>query len=148
MKHTIIFPALLGVLLLSACATEKKHETKPHHQPANVSADMHNAVNSLDYYGVYEGTLPAADGPGIATRLTLNKDNTFTLLSTYLGKKGGTFEDTGLFFVQGNLLVLEMQDATGYYQIKEGRLVMLTQDKQEVTGPLAESYVLKQAQVF
>ena len=38
--------------------------------------DMHTAEISLDYYGTYKGTLPAADCPGINVTLTLNKNKT------------------------------------------------------------------------
>ncbi len=43
-------------------------------------ADMHTSQNSLDWAGVYEGVLPCADCPGIQTRLTLSRDETYELV--------------------------------------------------------------------
>ena len=41
--------------------------------------------NSLDWAGVYTGTIPAADVEGINVRMKLNKDNTFELTYEYIG---------------------------------------------------------------
>lgn len=168
-KMALVFPVFLTLVLLAGCGGDKPEvivedvtvqaASPAMVQPAPVQTppvklrkaaitDGHSAQTSLDYYGVYEGVLPAADGPGIKTRLILGKDNMFELRSEYLGKKGGVFVDGGVFFVEGNLLVLEMQNASGYYRLGEGKLTMLSQDKQEVTGPLADMYVLKQVQIL
>ena len=50
---------------------------------------MHNSRNSLNWAGVYAGTLPCADCPGIQTRLTLGNDGTFEKQSRYLDRDAG-----------------------------------------------------------
>ena len=47
---------------------------------------MHNAETSLDYLGVYKGTLPAADCPGIETTLTLAPDGSYALHLKYIDR--------------------------------------------------------------
>ena len=50
-------------------------------------------------FGVYEGTLPAADCKGIKTMLVINEDKTYTLKSEYIGKKDATFETCGVYII-------------------------------------------------
>lgn len=111
--------------------------------------DMHTAETSLDYYGEYKGTTPAADCPGIEHTLRLNKDHTFTLQMIYLERKDGEFNESGTFSVEGNIATLTTKTGEeSYYKIEEGRVVMLKADKQPVTGDLAEYYILKQEKVY
>ena len=128
MKSGILI--LAAAALLAACGgnTQKKAASGGAETVAE-APDMHTAETSLDYQGTYAGTLPAADCPGIETRLTLK--NT----------KGG-------YSVRGNLLTLTPENGEGveYYKVEENRLRRLDADKQPVTGPLAENYVLKKTE--
>ncbi len=57
-------------------------------QPSTASVDAaHNAQNSLDWAGIYQGTLPCADCGGIETELTLNADGTYALTENTSIKK-------------------------------------------------------------
>lgn len=109
----------------------------------NAAADMHNAENSLDIPGVYKGTLPAADCPGIKTTLVLNKKSqTFSLTSEYIDKNV-KFTDKGTYSVKGNILTLTQKDnSTSLYKIGENSLTMLNADGNVNTGELASMYVL------
>ncbi len=108
---------------------------------------MHTAETSLDYQGTYAGTLPAADCPGIETRLTLKKDGTFDLHMKYIDRDA-EFDTKGGYSVRGNLLTLtpENGEEVEYYKVEENRLRRLDADKQPVTGPLDENYVLKKTE--
>lgn len=92
-------------------------------------------------------TLPAADCPGIETRLTLKKDGTFDLHMKYIDRDA-EFDTKGGYSVRGNLLTLTPENGEGveYYKVEENRLRRLDADKQPVTGPLAENYVLKKTE--
>lgn len=105
--------------------------------------DMHTAENALDYAGIYKGTLPAADCPGIAVTLTLNGDGTYTEHNEYL-ERATTFDEAGAYRVDGNMLILTPADGENafYYKIEEGRLRQLDGDKQVIEGPLAEYFIL------
>lgn len=108
-----------------------------------VVSDSHTAENSLDYQGTYKGTFPAADCPGINVTLTLGKDSTFTQIYDYIDRDA-TFDEKGTYTVHGNLLTLQSKDETpGYFRIEENRLRRLDMDKQEITGELADHYILK-----
>ena len=54
----------------------------------------------------------------------------------------------GGYSVRGNLLTLTPENGEGveYYKVEENRLRRLDADKQPVTGPLAENYVLKKTE--
>ena len=104
---------------------------------------MHNAEISLDYEGTYKGVFPAADCPGIETTLTLNADKTFALHQVYIDQKDGTFDEKGTYTVEENLLTLRVEGGeTSYYKVEENRLRLLDADKNEITGELAENYIL------
>lgn len=104
--------------------------------------NMHNAEASFDCEGTYKGVLPAADCPGIETTLTLNSNKTYILHSVYIDKDS-SFDEKGTYTFEDNLLTL--QESNGdifYYRVEENKIRLLTDDKQEVTGALAEHYIL------
>ena len=146
MKKYVLVVAVAAALF--SCSGNPKADatqTDKNKQETAQVPDMHNAETSLDYWGVYEGTLPAASSPGIKTTLTLNKDKTFTLRSEYIDEKDGIFNDKGTYTLDGNVLTARQEggDIT-YYKVEEGQLKMLDQQKQPVTGDLAKFYILKQ----
>ena len=94
--------------------------------------------------GVYEGTLPAADAPGIKTTISLDRNHHFTMKSVYIDKKDGTFNEQGTYSRDSNVLALRAaDDDVSYYKIEPGQLRRLNMDKKPVEGALAEHYVLK-----
>lgn len=113
----------------------------------NDVVDDHNAQNALDWSGTYKGILPCADCEGIETELELNKDNTFELDRKYLGKATETKDDSkGNFtWVDGNTIKLEgipEGESSVHYKIEENRIRQLDMSGKEVTGDMAEKYVL------
>ena len=106
--------------------------------------DMHNAELALDYVGTYEGTLPAADCPGIRTTLTLRPDGTYALHLKYIDRDS-EFDETGSYTVEGNLLTLNhgKGEQPEYYNVEENRLRRLDAQKQAVTGVLRDDFVLQ-----
>ena len=146
MKSRILI--LAAAALLAACGgnTQKKAAAGGAETVAE-APDMHTAETSLDYQGTYTGTFPAADCPGIDTRLVLKKDGTCDLHMKYL-ERDSEFEDKGGYSVKGNLLTLTPENGEGieYYKVEENRLRRLDADKQPITGPLAENYVLKKTE--
>lgn len=124
----LVFCALL---LGAACAKIGKEQSSAPKMPA-------------EYFGVYEGLLPAADGPGIQTTLSLNQDGTFNLKSVYLNEPDGTFNESGTLVVDGDIVTLELDNFPAYYQLRPGEARLLTMDKQPVTGAMADMYILMQ----
>lgn len=129
-------------LMLAACTSQQQKKSEETTK-TDLIADIHNAENALDYEGTYKGTFPAADCPGIETTLTLNNDRTFTLDSKYIDRNQ-TFNESGKYTLKGNLLTLVSNDGEKeYYKVEENRLRKLDRDKKEITGDLAEHYILK-----
>ena len=133
-------------LLIAACNSNKKSTDNTTIAADTEVTDMHNAENALDYDGTYTGTFPAADCPGINITLTLNKDKTFTLVSEYIDRKDATFTDKGNYTIEGNLITLQNGTEKNYYKVGENTLTALDRDKQEITGELAEHYILHKQQ--
>ena len=106
-----------------------------------------NSLENLNFYGTYEGILPAADCEGIRTALTLNNDNTYVVRSEYIGEKDAIFESKGSYhFINGRLMELAQSSSNekSYYKILDGSKVMLSDKEGTVNqGVLAEYYILK-----
>ncbi|KQA19186.1 hypothetical protein AAY54_00945 [Vibrio metoecus] len=115
-------------------------------QASNESVDAaHNAQNSLDWAGIYQGTLPCADCGGIETELTINSDGTYKLTEQYLDKEGAPFISEGTFAWDetGSIVTLQSGDQTGrQYLVGENTLTHLDMHGQQIDGELAEFYVL------
>ena len=107
---------------------------------------MHDAESSLDYQGTYTGGFPGGGLPGIDTRLTLKKDGTFQPAHEIPRPRLG-IRTKGAYKVKGNLLTLTpWTGRREYYKVEENHVRKLDADKQPVTGPLAENYVLKKTE--
>lgn len=152
MNRTLVLSAFVAFIGIAACNDPGKEESKTSDNAADTSAvsqpvDMHNAANSLDLAGNYEGTLPCADCEGIKTILNLNKDSLFTLKEEYLGKKNAmAFNSKGKWVVHENTITLqfdkELQDRRVQYKAGEGKLWLLDQEGKEITGALADKYIM------
>lgn len=144
MKRFTFTAAMASTLLLAvtSCGNSQKQTT------ANETAQtvVEQPATTADYYGVYEGTLPGADNEGIKTTLTLNEDNTYQLKSEYIGKKDGTFEESGVFNKLDND-VLELTNSSSnektYYKLLNGEVAVSDSLGNMNQGELAEQYKLK-----
>lgn len=144
MKKIAVLLCSCFLLAVTACGNNTKtNKDKEEIKKTEGVVDIHNAENSLDVDGVYKGTFPAADGPGIEITLTLNKDKTFTMHSVYIDRKDGVFDDKGTYTIDKNLLTLKIEgDADQYYRIGESKLLRLDSEKQGITGALVDHYYL------
>lgn len=108
-----------------------------------VSDTEHNAKNSLDYKGTYQGSLPSASGMGMDVVITLS-DSTYIKKVSYIGKKDGAFEEKGIYLwnSQGNTITLKGSDAPNQYFVGENTLTQLDMDGKRITGELADMYIL------
>lgn len=154
MKKSILAIAILSAALAACSKSEHKIDqtSQATSSPSAVDTSSHTtdhltAENALDWSGVYKGVLPCADCEGIQTELTLNKDHTFELKETYLGKGDGkAVSATGSFsFDTTNkaVIVLDSKTRQGKYFVGENRLTQLNLDGTKVEGSLAEHYVLE-----
>jgi len=125
--------AVIAISVLSSCRSTQK------------VTDIHNSKISLDWEGVYTGTIPSASGMGIDVRLKLNKDESFELRYEYIGRPENLSNWTGSFKWDdtGSVIILNINDAPPYYKVAENYLVQLDMNGKPITGILADFYVLK-----
>ena len=134
-KKVFIVFSFVAVLGLVSCLSNKGPD------------NAHNSKNSLDWAGVYTGTIPAADGKGIDVRLRLNADQTYTLSYDYIDRPNSQFEGKGSFKWdnKGSTVILNLneKDMPPYYKVVENALVQLDMKGKQIKGSLADNYILK-----
>ena len=132
-KAFIIFMAILAITGLGSCLSN------------NGIADTHNSRISLDWDGVYTGTIPSASGSGIDVRLQLNQDQTFELRYEYVDRDAEPLNSTGSFQFDdtGSIITLDIAaDTPSHYKVAENKLIQLDMAGQPISGVLADNYVL------
>ncbi|MGJ5642864.1 copper resistance protein NlpE N-terminal domain-containing protein [Formosa sp. S-31] len=134
LKHTFTLLILSVVLLNCKSADIKTADT------------AHNSMNSLDWNGIYTGTLPCADCEGLKTVIELHSDLRYTEKTQYLGKQETVNETTGTFSwnASGNMITLYKGSAQQSYLVGEGRLTHLDANQNKITGEQADQFILTQ----
>lgn len=135
--------AVLAFTLMSCTNQSSKNEDATTDDQTVV--DMHTSEISLDWAGVYEGTMPCADCEGIETVVELKDDNTFTATYTYMGEDEYTVSNEGMFTwdESGQVVTLVAEEDTKQFKVGENHITLLGEDGEVNTGELAEFYVLK-----
>lgn len=138
-RFIMLIPA---ALLVIACGGQTE-------EPAANADTAHNARNSLDYHGIYTGTLPCADCEGIETTIMLEMTGVFFRNTRYLGKEeDNLFAETGTYLWNeaGNTIQLEGARTPNRYFVGENVLFHLDMDGNRITGGLADNYQLMKAE--
>lgn len=141
---TIIISAVVMLVFIS-CGSKNTKKDSSAKQETPAVADTHNSRNSLDFAGVYEGTIPCADCPGIKVAITLDSEGNYTKTMTYIDKEpNNVFTDKGRFEWDdsGSNITLKGGKDTEMYKVGENRLFMLDKEGNRITGSLADKYVL------
>ncbi|APD05705.1 hypothetical protein UJ101_00152 [Flavobacteriaceae bacterium UJ101] len=145
-----LFLSLTLCFGLISCSTAQKEKTEGN-ENHEVSLRMDKFTKILA--GNYEATFPCADCPGIAYKLELNRDMTFSSVSTYL-ERDSSFSEKGDWSIQkGGKLVLENNEGVKtYFKMNTvGNLTKLDMNGNEITGSTADLYklnkVAKQSEV-
>ncbi|HRI46990.1 MAG TPA: copper resistance protein NlpE N-terminal domain-containing protein [Ignavibacteriaceae bacterium] len=143
MKTLFYSAMLLSVfLILNGCGTSNMTSSSTSKENIN----SHNAQNSLDWSGVYKGVVPCADCEGIETILILNKDLSYVLKTSYLGKENNPFIIEGNFIwnESSNKITLSgIQNAPNSFFVGENLIYQLDMDGNRITGELSENYALR-----
>ena len=114
---------LFAVATVVSAGAQQSGASAPTAQPP----DMHNSRSSLDWAGTYEGVLPCADCPGTKTRLTLNQDGSYRLVTQGQGSQNAEKSVSGVFTWQpsGNAITLDEPGGRQQFSVGEGRLTLL-----------------------
>ncbi|MDD1605591.1 MAG: copper resistance protein NlpE, partial [Methylococcaceae bacterium] len=79
--------------------------------------------------------------------LALNKNNTYLLITQYVGKSEKEIVEKGKFTSgnQSNTLILTPRNSTQtrQYAVGEDRFIQLDSDGNRITGKLADRYILR-----
>lgn len=150
MKRKLIVLTVGALAVLSSC-TEKKTTAnatgKDSTRVVDTNATDDNYVDLAAVSGTYEGTLPAADCPGIKTVLTIKADSTYQLQQDYIDKKNGHDEASGVFKVLDGKVLMLVRPSSGeqtYYKVKDNNSIVMTDSLGvEPEGETAKLYVLK-----
>ena len=150
MKRKLIVLTVGALAVLSSC-TEKKTTAnatdKDSTSVVDTTATDENYVDLAAVSGTYEGTLPAADCPGIKTVLTIKADSTYQLQQDYIDKKNGHDEASGVFKVLDGKRLMLVRPSSGeqtYYKVKDNNSIVMTDSLGvEPEGETAKLYVLK-----
>lgn len=138
----------MAAAIMVSCNGKKTAQNEANSDSTSV-ADTTVASENVDLTtvaGTYEGTLPAADCPGIKTVLTINADSTYELKQDYIDRKDGHDEASGVLQVlDGNVLML-VRPSSGehtFYKVKDSKSVVMTDSLgNEAEGEMAKLYVL------
>lgn len=84
--------------------------------------------------GTFEGTLPAADCPGLHTVITLNPDGTFHMEETYLERDNEPRVTEGKWILEGDVITFSADDYSFEYKLISENEIKWAPDGQEITG--------------
>jgi uncharacterized lipoprotein NlpE involved in copper resistance len=149
MKNKLILIVCVSLFFFN-CKKEVKQEEIKTDTIAKVVVETpttsDNSQNSLDWQGTYKGVTPCADCEGIETELVLNQDLTYTIKTKYLGKGDGkVFEEKGNFVwdkTGGNIRLQAGKGGPSQYKVGENQLIQLDMEGKQITGVLADKFVL------
>lgn len=153
MKTKIVTLISLSFLIVS-CVKKAKEEVTDEmvvDSTEIIVKNEHNAKNSLDYIGQYQGIVPCADCEGIETSLLLEDDKNYVLKINYLGRKNVAVNEVrGLYSWNeaGNTIILSgIENAPNQYFVSENYLTQLDLEGHKISGELAAEYVLHKKSV-
>ena len=140
----------IAAMALTVACTGKKTTDNVDNQDSTSLVDSSAAIAPIDLTtiaGTYEGTLPAADGPGIKTIVTLNADSTYKITQDYIGRKKDVLDEaSGVFKVLDGKVLMLVRPSSGehtFYKVKDEKNIVLTDSLgNEPEGETAKFYVL------
>nr|WP_302946460.1 copper resistance protein NlpE [uncultured Prevotella sp.] len=146
MKNKFMYLAVIAAAMMVSCNGKKTAQDETTNDSISVADSVSADVDLAAVAGTYEGTLPAADCPGIKTVLTINADSTYQLQQDYIDRKDGHDEASGVLQVlDGNVMML-VRPSSGehsFYKVKDSKSIVMTDSLgNEPEGETAKLYVL------
>jgi len=136
MKRKVVIFVLMAVLVTLGFVSCSKNRGL---------IDIHNSRLTLDWTGVYKGTIPSASGSGIDVTMKLNIDDTYELTYKYIDKPENSFTSKGKFEWDDTWEFIKLDiapDTPSHYKVAENKLIQLDMEGNLITGDLADYYVL------
>ncbi len=141
-----MYLAVIAAAMMVSCNGKKTAQDETTNDSVSVADSVSTDVDLAAVAGTYEGTLPAADCPGIKTVLIINADSTYQLQQDYIDRKDGHDEASGVLQVlDGNVMML-VRPSSGehsFYKVKDSKSIVMTDSLgNEPEGETAKLYVL------
>lgn len=143
-----LFVILLAAFFVLGCRETTK-ETDVEMDKVKV-IDNQASIDDVDPVGLYTGTLPCADCPGIEVELSLTEDGNYALITKRLGQDDVVIEQLGKYRVSdvGNLVILDgVEDGSNTYYTQENILIQLDRDGNKITTDLDGDYILRKREL-
>lgn len=143
MRVLLLHLALIG--LFFACSESSPKQSNL----SDLKNDSISKLDTLDWVGVYTGTVPNATDIGLEMKLSLNPSNTYDLVITHLRsnpKDNVKREFSGEIHWIDDSTTIELKEIdslSNKFKIRPGQVDYLNPDATPNTGKLAEFYVLK-----
>jgi uncharacterized lipoprotein NlpE involved in copper resistance len=143
-----VFTGFLILALLPLFVTFCNSDRESSSETVNESAPdpIHNSMNSLDWVGIYKGTLPCASCSSIKMEIVLNRDGTYQQTNVYQnGGESDAVISSGTFSwnESGSTITLNNAEKPNQFFVGENYLAKLDMDGNRVTGELADRYILE-----
>lgn len=141
-----MYLAVIAAAMMVACNGKKTAQDETKNDSVSVADSVSADVDLAAVAGTYEGTLPAADCPGIKTVLTINADSTYQLQQDYIDRKDGHDEASGVLQVLDGKVMMLVRPSSGehsFYKVKDSKSIVMTDSLgNEPEGETAKLYVL------
>lgn len=144
MKRMIWMMLLMGVLL-SCSSSKQNHNENVVVDTQEQVIDGHNARNSLDYQGVYTGTIPGYSSKAVNIVIVLT-DREYTLRMTPLKENAETIVQKGAYIwdKSGSIITLVgVKGTPAKYFVGENQLRQLDANSKQHVGKDASHYILR-----
>ncbi|MDR0472713.1 MAG: copper resistance protein NlpE [Treponema sp.] len=134
-----------ALIILGQGSCRSKQEMVWYKSAGRNASDFHTSKISLDWDGVYTGTIPSASGLDIDVLIMLNFDGTYSLRRSPVDRPENVVNSTGTFKWDKyeEMIILKIKDWPPYYKPVTNKLIQLDADGKYFTGDLAGRYVLK-----
>jgi len=137
-----IFVLFILFIGMASCKSTKNTQTN------EVKTTGDNSMTSVDWPGTYQGILPCADCEGIKTQLVLNKDLSYLLKTSYIGRGDTVYQTKGTFKWDENGSKVTLGNSEKQiYQVGENKLFHLDKNGTRITGNLENNYIMEKEKI-
>ena len=122
-RFSLFMMGLFMVGVLAACSQSTKDDTPPQ--------------------GMYTGTLPCADCPGIKTAITFNQDGSVVETQLYENTDGASLSQAGTWKMDKGIVTVTFPFDTKYFIVKSADTIEMTNKEGKRSEKMADQYMLK-----
>ena len=122
-RFSLLLLSLFMLAILAACSKSEKDVAPPQ--------------------GMYAGTLPCADCPGIKTAITFNQDGSVVETQLYENTDGASLSQGGTWKMDKGIVTVTFPFDTQYFIVKSADAIEMTDKDGKRSETLSEQYTLK-----